>query len=279
MQGLLTAADLSQRPEFPLDQVDYGAVIEWKTRCLEKAFIRFNKKTGRKLAASFAAFRKEQSGWLEDFTLFMAIKEAMGGINWGSWPLPLRKRDEQALKSFSREHAADIDRYAFLQFLFYTQWSDLKHYANKKGIRIMGDMPLYIAYDSSDCWSHPELFSVNQSGQLTAVAGVPPDYFSPTGQLWGNPLYRWSVHARQGFGWWIDRVRSALNLFDFLRVDHFRGLAAYWEIKAGAKTAEIGRWVKGSGCKLFKALEKAIQPLPVIAEDLGVITPDVTSLA
>jgi len=276
--GLLTAADLVGRPAFPLDQVDYGLVIEWKTRLLNKAFARFNKKPHKKLAESYTAFRHSQKNWLEDFALFMAIKEAQGGIAWGGWPVPLRKREAQALKAFSKAHAEDINRHAFLQFLFHQQWSNLKHYANQKGIQIMGDMPLYVAYDSSDCWSHPDLFTINKSGHLTTVAGVPPDYFSPTGQLWGNPLYRWPVHAGQGYSWWIARVRSALNLFDILRLDHFRGFAAYWEIKAGSETAEIGRWVKGPGAKLFKALEKSIQPLPVIAEDLGVITPDVTAL-
>ncbi len=276
--GLLTAADLNDRPAFPLEKVDYGPVIEWKTRILDKAFTRFKKKPRKKMAESFNFFRQTQKDWLEDFSLFMAIKESLGGIAWDGWPAPLRKREPSALKSFSMEHGSNIDRHAFFQYLFHQQWTDLKQYANGKGIRILGDMPLYIAYDSADCWSHPELFTVNQSGHVTAVAGVPPDYFSPTGQLWGNPLYRWSTHAKQGYAWWIARVRSALNLFDILRLDHFRGFAAYWEVKAGAGTAEIGRWVKGPGVKLFKALEKAIQPLPVIAEDLGVITLDVTAL-
>lgn len=197
--GLLIAADLNERPSFPLDQVAYGPVIEWKLNLLDRAFERFNRQPRKKMAEAFEMFERNQRGWLYDYATFMSIKESLGGVNWGEWPEPLRLRDIQAVKEFSRAHLLDLRRHAFLQFLFYTQWSNLKQYANKKGIRIMGDMPLYIAYDSSDCWSHPELFSVNKSGQLTAVAGVPPDYFSPTGQLWGNPLYRWSAHAEQDF--------------------------------------------------------------------------------
>ncbi len=276
--GLLRPADLAERPAFPIDKVDYGPVIGWKLRVLDRAYERYLKKPPKKLAAAFDLFQQSQRDWLVDFTTFMAIKDSLGGVAWGEWPEPLRLRDMEAIKEFSRAHIQDINRHAFRQFLFHEQWFNLKQYANRKGIRVMGDMPLYIAYDSSDCWSHLELFSVNQQGRLTAVAGVPPDYFSPTGQLWGNPLYKWPVHEQSGYAWWIDRTRSALRLFDYVRIDHFRGFAAYWEVKAGAETAEHGRWVKGPGSKFFKALEKAINPLPIIAEDLGVITEDVIAL-
>jgi len=276
--GLLTSHDLAERPEFPNGQVDYGPVIGWKLQLLDKAFERFNHHPRKKMAAAFALFERSQKSWLKDFITFMAIKESLGGIAWGTWPEPLRMRDPKALREFSRTHADDLRRHTFRQFLFHEQWTNLKQYANRKGICIMGDMPLYIAYDSSDCWSHPDLFSVDEHGQLTFVAGVPPDYFSPTGQLWGNPLYRWQVHEESGFAWWIARTRSALSLFDYVRIDHFRGFAAYWEVKASASTAQKGRWVKGPGSKFFQMLSKAIHPLPIIAEDLGVITADVVAL-
>jgi 4-alpha-glucanotransferase len=276
--GLLTPQDLAGRPDFPTGHVDYGPVIGWKLKLLDRAFERFNRRPRKKMAEDFTRFDQSQKSWLMDFTLFMTIKESLGGVNWGEWPEALRLRNKSAIREFSRLHPNDLRRQAFWQFLFHEQWTNLKQYANRKGIRILGDMPLYVAYDSSDCWSHPDLFSVNDQGQLTLVAGVPPDYFSPTGQLWGNPLYRWAVHAESGYNWWIDRTRSALRLFDFVRIDHFRGFVAYWEVKARAKTAEKGRWVKGPGVKFFSALSKAINPLPIIAEDLGVITADVIKL-
>jgi 4-alpha-glucanotransferase len=276
--GLLRPADLAERPAFPIERVDYGPVITWKLKLLDTAFERFSRKPHKKTSEAFEQFRDSQKNWLIDFSLFMAIKESLGGVAWSEWPEPLRLRDMDVIQAFSLAHAADMQRHAFRQFLFHEQWTTLKGYTNRKGIRIMGDMPLYIAYDSSDCWSHMELFSVNKQGRLTTVAGVPPDYFSPTGQLWGNPLYKWAVHEQSGYDWWIDRTHSALELFDYVRIDHFRGFAGYWEIKAGAETAEHGRWVKGPGEKFFKALENSIRPLPIIAEDLGVITEDVVAL-
>jgi 4-alpha-glucanotransferase len=276
--GLLSTADLADRPSFPIDKIDYGPVIEWKLKLLDRAFERFTRRPRKNMAESFAQFCRNQRIWLDDFSLFMAIKGSFEGIAWGEWPEPLRMRDTQAIKNARRTLIQEINRHAFHQYLFHVQWTNLKHYANRKGIHIMGDMPLYIAYDSSECWSHPELFSVNKKGRLMVVAGVPPDYFSPTGQLWGNPLYRWQVHEQSNFSWWIERTRSALNLFDYVRIDHFRGFAAYWEVKAGAQTAGHGRWVKGPGENFFKALNKAINPLPIIAEDLGVITADVVAL-
>jgi 4-alpha-glucanotransferase len=276
--GLLTASDLADRPAFPIERVDYGPVINWKLKLLDKTFDRFIGKPHKKLTEAFDRFEYSQRDWIHDFSLFMAIKESLGGVAWSEWPEPLRIRDMAAIKEFSLAHINDLRRHAFRQFLFHEQWTHLKQYANRKGIRVMGDMPLYIAYDSSDCWSHVELFSVDKKGRLIMVAGVPPDYFSPTGQLWGNPLYRWPVHEESGFKWWIERTRSSLELFDLVRIDHFRGFAAYWEIKANARTAEHGHWIKGPGEKFFKALEKAIHPLPIIAEDLGVITADVVTL-
>ncbi|MBN2257443.1 MAG: 4-alpha-glucanotransferase [Anaerolineaceae bacterium] len=276
--GLLNASDLEDHPSFPLNSVDYGPVIAWKLKLLDQAFERFTRRPRKRMAESFAQFRSEQKRWLDDFALFMAIKQSLGGIAWGEWPEPVRMRKATAVSKIRKLLMQDIHRHAFRQYLFHVQWNNLKSYANRSGIRIMGDMPLYIAYDSSDCWSHRDLFTVDKKGQLTLVAGVPPDYFSPTGQLWGNPLYRWQVHAQTDYAWWTQRTRSALSLFDYVRIDHFRGFAAYWEVKAGAKTAEHGRWVKGPGARFFKALGKTIKPLPIIAEDLGVITPDVVTL-
>ena len=187
----------------------------------------------------------------------------------------MRSRDAETLELFRQEHAQAIQNHTFRQFLFYQQWETLHKYANQKGIRIIGDVPIFVAYDSADAWSHPELFFINKKGLPTVVAGVTPDYFSATGQLWGNPLYRWSDHKKTGYSWWIKRMKSAFQLFDFIRLDHFRGFVAYWEVRYGKLTAEIGRWVPGPAANLFDAIQNKLGDLPIIAEDLGVITPDV----
>lgn len=276
--GLLTRTDLADRPQFPQNSVDFGPVIQWKLTILDRAFARFMKSSQPKFKSAFEIFQKQEELWLEDFALFMAIKEAQGGGSWGDWPLPLRTRNPEALKEFSTIHQLDILKHKFRQFLFFLQWKALKTYANQKGIRIFGDVPIFVAYDSSDAWSHPELFYINSKGQPTVIAGVPPDYFSPTGQRWGNPLYRWNVHKKTGYSWWISRMKSALGLFDMIRLDHFRGFAAYWEVPAHLPTAEIGRWMPGPGKHLFTALQKALGDLPIIAEDLGRITADVLDI-
>jgi 4-alpha-glucanotransferase len=277
-QGLLTRADLADRPQFLDDTVEYGRVIFWKLTLLDRAYDHFQNKGSDSLKKAFEAYQTANKSWLEDFVLFMAIKESQGGVAWNNWPEGLRTRQPAALTVFSEKFADSIRRHAFRQFLFDQQWQALKKYANAKDIQVIGDIPIFVAYDSSDAWAHPDLFFMDKAGNPTVVAGVPPDYFSPTGQLWGNPLYNWEIHKNTGYTWWIERVKSALKLYDILRMDHFRGFAGYWEVPAGKPTAEEGRWVPGPGADLFEAIEKALGNLPIIAEDLGEITPDVNAL-
>ena len=277
-QKLLTRKDLSDRPVFSQNLVDFGPVIQWKIILIDRAYARFNTSKDQKFIEKFKGFCEIQKNWLDDFALFMAIKESLGGGSWGNWPEELRTRDPKALNLFSEEHFDEIVKHKFRQFLFYSQWDQIRAYAKLKHVKIIGDIPIFVAYDSADAWSHPDLFFLNKHGQPTVVAGVPPDYFSPTGQLWGNPLYRWNVHKKTGYTWWLDRIKAVLNLVDYIRLDHFRGFAGYWEIPANMPTAEIGRWVKGPGKDLFKAIEKSFSSLPLLAEDLGEITPDVVEL-
>jgi 4-alpha-glucanotransferase len=277
-EGLLTPGDLSDRPEFPSQQVDYGPVIEWKLTLLDRAYDRFVAGRFTDLKKNLTAFKEAQSAWLDDYALFMAIKEAHQGVSWDHWPAALRRRDTSTLQAFRENHAASIDRHIFRQFLFFRQWDAVHIYAASKDIRIIGDVPIFVSYDSSDVWSHPELFYLDEDGSPTVVAGVPPDYFSPTGQLWGNPLYRWDVHAANGYAWWIERLRATLRAVDYIRLDHFRGFTAYWEVPASETTAIKGRWVPGPGQDFFRRIEQEMRDLPVIAEDLGVITPDVVAM-
>lgn len=276
--GLLGVEDLSDLPDLPEEQVDFGPVIRWKLALLDRAFGNFQEKGLEGLGAQFSRFCQSQAFWLEDFSLFMALKEANGGGSWVDWPAGLRNREEKALENARREFASEIDRQRFRQFLFFRQWRDLKRYASQKNVKIIGDIPIFVAHDSADVWSHPELFFLNKRGRPTVVAGVPPDYFAKTGQLWGNPLYRWDVHAQTGYSWWIERIRSVLDLVDFIRLDHFRGFAGYWEVPAKEKTAERGQWVPGPGEKFFEEVSQALGNLPIIAEDLGNITPDVIAM-
>ena len=275
---LLSGQDLIDRPDFPEDQVDYGGVYHWKFKLLDRAYARFQALGTPEQRSELGAFQKQEAAWLEDFALFMAIKESQGGVSWDHWPEPLRNRQPEALATFRYAHPDAIMRHVFRQYLFYRQWQALHAYANKEGIKIIGDIPIFVAYDSAEVWARPELFYLDPQGKPTVVAGVPPDYFSPTGQLWGNPLYRWDVHQQSGYAWWIERIRSALKLVDILRVDHFRGFAAYWEVPAHMKTAQLGRWVAGPGAGLFEAIRAQLGGLPIIAEDLGEITPDVFEL-
>ena len=276
--GLLKLDDLSFRPGFPRDAVDYPAVMEWKQKLLQIAFKHFQKTRRRALREEYEKFCEDHAFWLKDFGLFMAVKSFFGGISWQDWPKEVRLREVSFLVDFEREHPESISYNYFLQFIFNRQWSALKKYANSKGIQIIGDIPIFVSLDSADAWSEPELFYFNKDRRPTAVAGVPPDYFSPTGQLWGNPLYRWNAHKKDGYHWWIRRIKSNLAQFDFLRLDHFRGFAGYWEIPAGKPTAEIGKWVKGPGNSFLKSIQESLGNLPIIAEDLGEITPDVIAL-
>ena len=276
--NLLHPNDLSEKLDFDPQRVDFGALIPWKLNLLERAFIRFSSDTGT-IHSEFDSFCAENTSWLEDYALFMAIKEAHGGGSWERWPDSLRKRDPAAMDEARKTLSSSILRFTFYQFAFFHQWNALRVYAHQKGLLIVGDIPIFVASDSSDVWSHPDLFFLDADLKPTVVAGVPPDYFPPTGQLWGNPLYRWDVHKFTGYKWWLERLRSILKLVDILRIDHFRGFAGYWEIPAGNPTAEIGRWVPGPGADFFTAVRANLgADLPIIAEDLGVITPDVTAL-
>ncbi len=277
-EGLLGVEDVAEMPKFPLDRVDFGAVIPWKLQVLDRAYTRFQKSASQELMGSYERFKSAQAGWLDDFALFMALKEANQGAPWPTWEVRLRDRDEKALAQARTSLASDIDRQMFRQFIFFKQWLALRDYAHKNGIQIIGDAPIFVAHDSADVWAHPELFYLNEIGQPKVVAGVPPDYFSPTGQLWGNPLYNWKNHQSSGYQWWVKRIQALLGMVDIIRLDHFRGFAGYWEVSGKAKTAEKGRWVPAPGMDFFKNLRKSLGDLPVIAEDLGVITPDVVRL-
>jgi len=277
-EGLLSRKDIIDRPVFPQAVVDYGPVIQWKICLLDRAYTHFIHNASPKQISEFESFQERHASWLSDFSLFMAIKESQGGHSWNQWPAPLRMRKPKALCDFRSEQARAVERHTFRQYLFFQQWEAVRKYAAEKKIILIGDAPIFVAYDSADVWAHPELFYLNRKGNPTVVAGVPPDYFSPTGQLWGNPLYRWEVHAEEGYTWWIARLKAVLGMVDILRLDHFRGFAGYWEIPARKPTAEVGRWVRGPGAHFFTSIKQSLPQLPIIAEDLGEITPDVVEL-
>ncbi len=285
--GLVDESDLAAaRAEASADaRVDYGRVILRKMELLRRAFQNFRQTNPPEIREAFAIFQAEHAGWLEDYSLFMALKEAHGGGSWIHWPASVRKRDESALRS-ARESLGEASlEHAFIQMLFFRQWNALHEHARRRGITIIGDMPIYAAEDSADVWSHPDLFQLDSERHPIVVGGVPPDYFSPTGQLWGNPLYDWPKHQQTGYHWWLQRLRAAVQAVDVVRLDHFRGFAAYWEVPSGNPTAKIGRWVDGPGADLFDTVLRGLheggaleEGLPLIAEDLGVITADVIAL-
>ncbi len=277
-EKLLYPDDLIDRPSFPPGRVDFGALIPWKLALLDRAFDRYQDSPSPVLQSELTAFRSAQASWLEDFTLFMTLKEIHGGAPWVTWEPELRDRQPEALAAARQQLATGIDRQVFRQFLFFRQWEKLRRYVHSKGIQIIGDIPIFVAHDSADVWANPELFFLTRTGQPKVVAGVPPDYYSATGQLWGNPLYRWKYHKQTGFAWWIKRMQAVLKLVDIIRLDHFRGFAGYWQVPGKAKTAENGRWVKAPGKAFLAAVKAALGDLPLIAEDLGVITPDVEDL-
>jgi 4-alpha-glucanotransferase len=230
------------------------------------------------LNKAFLSFVSAEEGWLEDYALYVVLRRHCGDSEWWNWPPELRDRAPEALRTERERHAGEIAQVRFEQFVFYTQWRELKAYAKRHGILMFGDMPIFVAHDSADVWAHRELFTVDSKGRSEKVAGVPPDYFSETGQRWGNPLYRWDVMEASGFQWWKERVRTQLNLFDVVRLDHFRGLEAFWEIDADEETAINGAWVPAPGEGLLQNLREAFPDLPLVAEDLGTITPDVVAL-
>lgn len=277
-EGLLKKGDLDNSLDLPLNTVDFGAVIPNKLSMLNRAYANYQSQGPSIIKSEFEAYKQKESHWLDDFSLFMAIKEKQGGGSWIDWPDPLRKRDPKAIETFKSQNLNAIESQAFRQFLFFRQWDRLRDHAHNHKIQIIGDIPIFVAHDSADVWAHPELFYMDEQSKPTVVAGVPPDYFSPTGQLWGNPLYRWDVHAEDGYSWWISRFKSVLSMVDIVRLDHFRGFSGYWEIPAGQETAVKGRWVKGPGEHFLNKIQEALVELPIIAEDLGVITEDVVAM-
>jgi 4-alpha-glucanotransferase len=277
-RGYLAADDLNPQPKFPRESVDFGTLIHWKLPLLRKAAIAFRQKADHNELAEFEAFCQLHASWLEEFALFMALKETHDYVMWTLWEREFALREPAALDRARRDLHEQIEANKFIQFEFEREWSDLKAHCGRNGIRVMGDVPIYVAQDSSDVWAQPELFDLNPDGTPRVIAGVPPDYFSATGQCWGNPIYLWDVHAKSGYKWWIARFRRAFEIVDMIRLDHFRGFAGYYEIPGTETTAVNGRWVKGPGAALFEALEGALGKLPILAENLGVITPEVEGL-
>jgi 4-alpha-glucanotransferase len=272
--GLLTAEELDDVSPFPHDRVDFGPVIEFKWDRLNRAVGRFRSHASLSRQAEFDAFCSEHGDWLDDFALFMALKYEHGGAPWNTWEPEFATRRPEALQG-ARERLSDgIFAHKVVQFYFFAQWAAVKRYANSRGIEIIGDIPIYVAMDSADAWANQPMFRFDEHGQPTEVAGVPPDYFSTTGQLWGNPLYRWGKMADNKFAWWIQRFRLAFTQCDILRVDHFRGFHNFWVVPAGAETAVNGQWEYGPGATLFRVARNALGPVRIIAEDLGEFTPE-----
>ena len=276
--GLLGRRDLADVPPFPRNRVDYGWIIPYHNQKLAAARRNFVADASPQLQQEYKQFVAENHEWLDEFALFIALKQQHNLRPWIEWESELRRRDETAIANAIQNYADQIELERFRQWLFFRQWIALKTYANQKGVRIFGDLPIFVAHDSADVWANQQEYLLDANGLPTVVAGVPPDYFSPTGQRWGNPLYRWDVMGAEGYGWWIHRLSTLLRLVDYIRVDHFRGFQAYWEIPASEPTAMKGEWVAGPGAAFFHALEAALGDLPIIAEDLGVITPEVEKL-
>lgn len=275
--GLLNPADLDE-VRFPADYVDYGPVITFKNRLMVRAWEHFQAGRGQGLRGAFDSFCAQHAGWLDDYSLFMALKDSQGGRSWLEWSADLRQREATSLALARAELAGPIGSHKFRQFLFFRQWQSVRSYAAERGIRIIGDIPIFVSSDSADVWANSQFYYLDAQRRPTVVAGVPPDYFSATGQLWGNPLYNWPALAQTGYAWWSARLRATLEMVDLIRLDHFRGFESYWEIPAGESTAVKGRWVRGPGHDLLAKLRQDLGGLPLIAEDLGIITPEVEAL-
>lgn len=277
--GWLEAEDLADVPDFPEGHVDFGWIIPYHDEKLSLAFAGFKEKATKAQKQGFKSFVEDNKSWLEDYALFAALKQHYDGKPWVKWDdADLVAYDTKALAKARKEHADAIVEQNFRQWVFYRQWYWVKYYAAQKGIRIFGDIPIFVAHDSSDVWGNQELFYLEADGNPTVIAGVPPDYFSPTGQRWGNPLYRWDVMKKNKYAWWIERFKAAFQLVDYVRIDHFRGFEAYWEIQASEPTAINGEWIPGPGHDFFRVIKDALGELPIIAEDLGVVTQGVEAL-
>jgi len=277
-EGWLAAEDLADVPEFPNDHVDFGWIIPYHNELLTLAHKNFTEKANAVQTKAFADWCVENTDWLDDYALFSALKDEHGGRPWVEWTPGEALRDPQALVDAQTRHTDEIENYKFRQWLFFRQWLDVKAYANNKSIKLVGDVPIFVAHDSADVWANRTLFYLDDLGNPTVIAGVPPDYFSETGQRWGNPLYNWEAMAKDGYSWWIRRFKAALKQVDLVRIDHFRGFEAYWEVPASEATAVRGQWVPGPGIPFFKVIEAALGHLPIIAEDLGVITAGVEAM-
>lgn len=274
--GLIEASDLQALPDFPSERVDFWEANRWKGALLQRAF---QARSGhKKLLEDFEIFREAEADWLTEYTLFMAIKEEHGNGPWWHWPEELRLRQPEALRASRLSLFERIEEHAFQQFLFFRQWDALRQRMTELGISVIGDVPIYVARDSADLWANPHLFELDGDRNPTAVAGVPPDYFTENGQLWGNPLYDWGAHADEGYAWWFDRLRATLKMVDVARLDHFRGFYDYWAVPADVGTAAIGEWRAGPAADFFNAVHKKFGELPLIAEDLGEINPKVFEL-
>jgi 4-alpha-glucanotransferase len=271
-EGLLTQSELEEYPRLSPERVDYGSVIEAKDRLFRKAFSRFED------SSAFRAFCKRERYWLDDYALFRVLKDLHGGRPWPEWDDEFKVRRQTALRRVSKAQADNIRYHKFLQYVFDAQWEAIRVHAEARGICIIGDIPCYVSFDSADTWASPALFELDSQCRPLRVAGVPPDYFSKDGQLWGSPLYRWDVMETDGYAWWIARLKKTLERLDLVRLDHFRGFASYWAVPAHSPTAVNGEWMKGPGIKFFEAMERALGSLPLIAEDLGFITDDVVAL-
>lgn len=310
-KGYLTPSELEDTPSFPEERTDFSKVIPYKTQLLEKASNTFFETATKETKDEFAQFCEKNNFWLQDYALFISLKDYFikqrkyaglspefeafaektssflpqnvqkdyyfGGV-WSTWPEELIQRRPDAIHAWTTKLSHSIDYYKFQQFEFFEEWSALKSYTKEKDIKIIGDIPIFVAYDSADVWANPLLFHMDEKGFPTFVAGVPPDYFSTTGQLWGNPLYDWEQHKKTDYRWWIARISSTLSMVDILRIDHFRGFESYWAIPFGKENATVGAWQKGPGAELFFAIQKALGNLPIIAEDLGIITEEVIAL-
>jgi len=271
-ERLLENSDLKTMPSFSKKKVEYDKIYGFKEDILTRAFRNYKK---QKKTGDFEAFSRDNDYWLEDYACFIVFKEVFGDKSWTQWPEQIKNREITALENLKKKYGQDIEKKKFFQYIFYKQWHTLKNYAREKGIQIIGDIPIYVNYDSVDVWCHPEIFKLDENKNLKYLAGVPPDYFSKTGQLWGNPVYDWGKLKKSKFGWWIKRIEHNLTLFDYLRIDHFRGFVDFWQVPAGEETAINGAWEKAPSEDFFKAVLEKFPKLPIIAEDLGIITDEV----
>ena len=277
-QGMLAEEDFANLPVFSIGKVAFEQVVSTKMPLLKKVYENFKVNATPIQQKEFAGFCEAKAYWLDDYALFMALKDTHEGASWYTWEPEFAKRQPEAIAQAQQRLKDEIFYYKYIQFEFFRQWSELKRYANMRGIQIIGDIPIYVAHDSADVWAHPEIFCLDETGEAAVMAGVPPDYFSETGQLWGNPVYNWEKLQQLDFKWWVERFQAMLDYIDIIRIDHFRGFQAYWAVEQGETTAIAGKWIEAPGEALFKVLNDKLGKLPVLAEDLGVITPEVEAL-